>query len=275
MNERPDPPVAFAVDLRDFPFTPIFRSRLFGSSFHARVSDAEWRAGVTLWLKSWDQVPAGSLPDDDVDLCRLAELGRDVKVWRKLRQGALHGWFTCSDGRLYHKVVAEGVNEAWQRKQEQRDRTEKARAAKLAKKLAQSGGASVTDPVTDGVTGSVTDTVTGSKGQGQGQGQGYIEPSLRDGAAAPPRSLAEEVKAALFGPCLRYLAGSMPDDKARSMIGKWRRDFGDVDTAAAIAEAEKAAASQPLEFIIGVLQRRRSSRGRPDPNAPPRLATAI
>ena len=41
--------------------TPHIRiNRLFGSSFHARASDAEWRAGVTLWLKSFHQVPAGS-----------------------------------------------------------------------------------------------------------------------------------------------------------------------------------------------------------------------
>lgn len=112
MTELPDPPVPSGSDLRAFPFTPIFRARLFSSRFHARVTDAEWRAGVTLWLKSWDQVPAGSLPDDDVDLCRLAELGRDLRTWAKIKTRALHGWFKASDGLLYHKVVAEGVNEA-------------------------------------------------------------------------------------------------------------------------------------------------------------------
>lgn len=126
----PAPLVPAEVDLRDFPFTPIFRARLFGSTFHARASDSEWRAGVTLWLKSWDQVPAGTLPDDDIDLCRLAELGRDLKTWRKLRAGALHGWFKCADGRLHHKVVAEGVMEAWERKIAQRFKTEQARIKK-------------------------------------------------------------------------------------------------------------------------------------------------
>ena len=110
------PLVPSDCDLRDFPFTPLFRARLFGSSFHARANDAEWRAGVTLWLKSWDQVPAGSLPDDDIDLCRLAELGRDLKAWRKVKEGAMRGWVLCDDGRLYHPVVAEGVLEAWDRR---------------------------------------------------------------------------------------------------------------------------------------------------------------
>lgn len=107
------PLVPQEVDLRGYPFTPIFRARLFGSSFHARATDAEWRAGVTLWLKSWDQVPAGTLPGDDIDLCRLAELGRDLKTWAKIKVGAMHGWIKCSDGRLHHPVVAEGVLEAW------------------------------------------------------------------------------------------------------------------------------------------------------------------
>jgi hypothetical protein len=108
-----DPIVPSDVDLRGFPYTPIFRARLFGSSFHAKTTDAEWRAGVTLWLKSWDQVPAGTLPDDDIELCRLAELGREARAWAKVKRGALHGWIKCSDGRLHHPVVAEGVLEAW------------------------------------------------------------------------------------------------------------------------------------------------------------------
>lgn len=154
MTDLPAPPVPADVDLRGYPFTPIFRSRLFGSSFHARATDSEWRAGVTLWLKSWDQMPAGSLPDDDVDLCRLAELGRDAKTWKKLRDGAMRGWFKCADGRLYHTVVAQGVNEAWKSKCDQRSRTEIARAAKQRKR------SSVTDSVTDTVTDFATDVET-------------------------------------------------------------------------------------------------------------------
>lgn len=108
------------VDLRDFPYMPLDIVRLFGSAFHARASDAEWRAGVTLWLKSFHQVPAASLPDDDIDLARLAELGRDVRSWRKLRAMALHGWVKGDDGRLYHPVVAEKALEAWIEKLGQR-----------------------------------------------------------------------------------------------------------------------------------------------------------
>jgi hypothetical protein len=88
----PSPLVPGNVDLRDFPYMPMDIARLFGSEFHAGANDAEWRAGVTLWLKSFHQVPAASLPADDVALARLAEFGRDMKAWGKVKGVALRGW---------------------------------------------------------------------------------------------------------------------------------------------------------------------------------------
>jgi hypothetical protein len=92
---------------------PLDVVRLFSSDFHTTATDAQWWAGVTLWGKSWHQVPAASLPDDDTALAHLAELGRDGKAWRKVKAKALHGWVKASDGRLYHRVVAEKALEAW------------------------------------------------------------------------------------------------------------------------------------------------------------------
>lgn len=112
----PSPLTPADCDLRDFQFMPLDIARLFGSEFHARASDGEWRAALTLWLKSYHQVPAASLPDDDVALARLAEYGRDLGSWQSVKQGALHGWIKCSDGRLYHPVVAEKVLEGWLQK---------------------------------------------------------------------------------------------------------------------------------------------------------------
>ena len=54
------------VDLTALPYFPLLRRRLFRSEFHAKATDAEWRAGLTLWVRSFDQQPGGSLPDDDV-----------------------------------------------------------------------------------------------------------------------------------------------------------------------------------------------------------------
>jgi hypothetical protein len=133
MRTMPDPLTPEDCDLRDYTFMPLDIVRLFGSEFHAQSTDSEWRAGVTLWCKSFHQMPAASLPDDDVTLCRLAELGRDIKTWKKLREGALRGWVKCSDGRLYHKIVAEKANDAWEKKRIQRERSRRGNEARWGK----------------------------------------------------------------------------------------------------------------------------------------------
>jgi hypothetical protein len=109
----PAPFVPSAIDLRNYPSLPIDINRLLNSDFHYAASDSEWRAGVVLWLRSFHEVPAGSLPDDDVRLAGHAGFGRDVEAWRSVKSQALHGWIKCSDGRLYHKVVCLKVLEAW------------------------------------------------------------------------------------------------------------------------------------------------------------------
>jgi hypothetical protein len=100
------------ADIGKFPWFPILRSRLFNSSFNAKASDTEWRAGVTLWIKSYDQLPSGSLPNDDTELWRLAEVKGNLRTWRRIKPMALHGWLLCDDGRLYHPLIAELINSA-------------------------------------------------------------------------------------------------------------------------------------------------------------------
>jgi hypothetical protein len=117
-------------DLTDFEFMPLDVRRLRDSRFTAAADAEAFRAGVLLWCASWHQVPAASVPDDDVELAQLAGYGRVVKEWVKTRPEALHGWIRCSDGRLYHPVVAEKAREAWQAKLRQRWSTECARIKK-------------------------------------------------------------------------------------------------------------------------------------------------
>jgi hypothetical protein len=148
-GQHPDPLVPADVVLRDFAFFPLDITRLFNSRFHAIASDAEWRAGVTLWLKSYHQVPAGSLPSDDIELARLAEFGKNLKNFLKIKQVALHGWIECADGRLYHRTVAEKVNEAWTRKQQQRDGARKGNAKRWGTRHQSNENADISTPSVD------------------------------------------------------------------------------------------------------------------------------
>lgn len=121
---------------------PLHVARLRDSDLAAEASpEACWYA-VLLWAASWHQVPAASLPDNDAVLTRLLGLGRDVKTFRKHRDDALRGFVLCSDGRLYHPVVAEEAVKAWNSKLRQRWQTECARI----KKWNQRHGASLPFP---------------------------------------------------------------------------------------------------------------------------------
>lgn len=237
-EELPPPLVPGDVDLRDFPFTPLFRARLFGSSFHARSTDAQWRAGVTLWLKSWDQVPAGTLPDDEIDLCRLAELGRDVKTWRKVSTGALHGWAKCSDGRLHHHVVAEGVLEAWAKRTTAKQKGSRGATARWRKHKETIAQASRYDGC--GIAQAMP-------GDSKGEGQGYS--SAPNGAGGKPPT--DPVKI-MFDSAIQIFqeAGKRPDE-ARSITGKLRKFLGDQKAADTVKAAHGK--SDPAAYLMRIL----------------------
>ncbi len=122
MSELPEPLTPPDCDLRGLEYMPLLGHHLFGSDFNARANDSEWRAAVTLWWAAWTQKPAASLPDDDVALCRLADLGRDLKTWAKVKKMALHGFVKCSDGRIYHPVLAQQALLAFEKRVGERKR---------------------------------------------------------------------------------------------------------------------------------------------------------
>lgn len=112
----PDPLLPAYVDLSDYTFMPIDVRRLLTSDTWTASSGDERAAALTLWLESWHQIPAGSLPDNERSLATLSGAGAR---WKKVRAMALRGWIRCSDGRLYHPVVVEKAKEAWKKKRNQ------------------------------------------------------------------------------------------------------------------------------------------------------------
>lgn len=257
--------------MQDFPHTPILRSRLFGSSFHARTTDSEWRAGVTLWLKAWEQVPAGSLPDDDIELCRLAELARDLKTWKKLKAGAMRGWVLCSDGRLYHPVVAEVVRNAVDAKTAQRDKTVKARIAALQKALEQASDTNKKETLTEEIRKlsqslslsqsqkeflSVTGPVTESKRReekGREEKRRDIDSSEANASGGKPPKLTDPDEI-IFGYGLPMLTAAGNADKhARSFLGGLRKEHGDEAVIDKLRECAKTRPLQPLEWLAAAL----------------------
>lgn len=265
MSDLPSPLTPAGCNLQDFPHTPILRSRLFGSSFHARSTDSEWRAGVTLWLKAWEQIPAGSLPDDDIELCRLAELARDLKTWKKLKAGAMRGWVLCNDGRLYHPVVAEVVTTALNAKTVQRDKTLKARIAALQKALKETSDSDKQASITEEIRklslslsqknlASVTDPVTESKRREEkGSEEKGLDSSEPNGSGGKPPKLTDPAEI-IFGYGLSMLVNAgTPEKQARSFLGGLRKEHGDAALIDRLRECAKARVLQPLEWLAAAL----------------------
>ena len=128
------PLVPAHVDLRDFSYMPLDVVRLRDSKLVSHTTGEGFRCAVLLWCVAWHQIPAGSLPDDDLQLAQYAGFGRVVKEWKKLKTEALHGWLLCDDGRWYHPTVAEKALEAWTERLKQQYRTECARIKKAAQR---------------------------------------------------------------------------------------------------------------------------------------------
>jgi uncharacterized protein YdaU (DUF1376 family) len=129
----PEPLVPVECDLRGLPFMPLYGERLIDSDLFFEANGDEFKAALALWWASWKQIPAASLPDNDRVLAGLARVADDRR-WAKIKAMALHGWVKCSDGRLYHPVVAEFALEAWEDRQHHRAGQEAEKERKRAER---------------------------------------------------------------------------------------------------------------------------------------------
>lgn len=115
-DQLPDPLVPAEIDLRGLEYMPLLGGKLFNSDFNLDADDAQFRVALRLWWAAWNQVPAGSLPSEDNRLQKLAGLEEGQAKWKRVRERALHGFIRCSDGRLYHPVIAAQAVIAWEKR---------------------------------------------------------------------------------------------------------------------------------------------------------------
>ena len=117
------PLVSQEVDLRGFSGFMLDVDRLLASELVALGTPEECWAAVMLWCRAWKQQPAGSLPDDDRILAAFSGTG---KRWKDVKAMALRGFIKCDDGRLYHRVLCEEANNAWERRKKFKERSARA-----------------------------------------------------------------------------------------------------------------------------------------------------
>ncbi|MCU0891154.1 MAG: helix-turn-helix domain-containing protein [Sandarakinorhabdus sp.] len=88
-----------------------------------------------------------------------------------------------------------------------------------------------------------------------------ITEAKASGGEAPPVDDKPNLKTMVWDRGRQLLtAAGIPDAKARSMVGKWLKLFGDGAVFEALATAEREAAIDPIPFITATLERRHDNR---------------
>ncbi|MGE4338768.1 MAG: DUF1376 domain-containing protein, partial [Pigmentiphaga sp.] len=170
------------------------------------------------------------LPDDDERLARYAKLTRDK--WRKIRP-TLEQFFRIRDGHWHQARLQDEFRLLQSRRKQQ---AEAGRASARSKSLKRHNRDQTIVDQTLQRNGNETATPTPTP---------TTDNKLSDANASPDDTVKE-----IFDQGVALLTGAgMASGKARSLIGKWRKDQGDAATLAAIVAARDHSASSPVEWI--------------------------
>jgi hypothetical protein len=291
MSDLPPPLTPPGCDLTNFPFMPLDVSRLRRSKawLVAKRNPALAFYMINLWTASWHDHPAASLEDDDDVLADLAMC--DPHKWSKIRDDVMRGWVKCSDGRLYHPVVAEKAIEAWDSKLDQRWRTECGRIKKhndrhgtnlsrpTFEEWTDSGcpsGQRLPVPWDNSETseGQSRETHSNRKGEGQGhrqgQGQGLVNPvpigtggEPPDESDRPAKTPAEMTKDDLWavGKSLLVQSG-MPAKQCGAFVGKLVKDYDEAIVIEAVRAAVLKRPADPASFLKAACMARKGEGGK-------------
>lgn len=285
MPDLPAPLTPPDCDLSDFQYMELDVRRLRDSKFAAGAKADGFRAGILLWCAAWHQIPAASLPDDDVELASLAGYGRVIKEWKKVRTEALHGFVKCSDGRLYHTVIAEKALAAFASKEKyaygkycERMRKENVKREKEGKEafgipsqelwksgayphgIAPNSGRIPPENASNsyGITpeNALRGNREGTEQRGNGEGD-LLKPaepagSGADGAMSPEAMTKAELWSA--GKSLLLEAG-LPKAQCGSFVGKLCKDYGDDIVIEAVRATVVARPADPVEYLKAICMR--------------------
>ena len=100
------------------------------------------------------------------------------------------------------------------------------------------------------------------KGEIRGKERDTVDTSVSTAADAPEVDLAK----AMFDQGVKLLASAgTPQAKARSLLGKWRRDHGEEAVIVALGRAQREGAIDPVGFVEGALRFRQTQGARASP----------
>jgi hypothetical protein len=240
----PEPPIAADVCMRGYEYMPLEVLRLRDSTLAVKAPPEAFRAAVLLWCAAWHQVPAGSLPDDDRVLARLAQID-NLRTWKRVREWALHGFSKCSDSRFYHHLICLRAAENWV------SRGGKVRGGQISGQTRRRQAAEKQQNHPEDTSPKVAPENEQLKGrERKGKKKEGSVPYGTDAGAS-----SEEIKDRLFGSCLDWLKkhSDKPTDSLRALIGKWIKTYGDGEVLKAFIDCHKEHAVDPIGWITKTL----------------------
>lgn len=218
MTELPAPLTPTDLDLRSLSYMPLHVERLLISETWLIATGDEAKAAMTLWCRAWHQVPAASLPNDDRLLAALSGAG---PKWKRVRDVALRGYVLCSDGRLYHSLLASEALEALEKR-------ERWRKKKKGQRERQGGGQNGDVPGDMGGDneGDIPEDTRGETPLRDGTGRdGTYPPSADAGARARCLALVEESLPGVRNDLRAYPALT----SSQGMVEAWIREGADLE----------------------------------------------
>ena len=196
------------------------------------------------------------LPDDDRMLAWATKTGRRWPQIRAVLMGGDHPKLTSESGFIRNKRCSLALSTA---------------AQKIAQKAIAGRASAATGKSLINLQRARTDVpvavpVAVPNGDPNGLRTTHIsnKKESSDSSLRSESAKADPVKA-LFDRGVRLMTASgVSEPQARSLIGKWRRDFGDGLVTAAVANAENESATDPVSFIAACLKRRKGEPDKPE-----------
>lgn len=202
---------------------------------------------LMLWAVAWEQVPCGSLPNDDELIA--ARLGIDLDQFVSMKRVLLRGWWIADDGRLYHGVMISRVLAMLEKKEKDRQRKAGWRGKKSQGVPQDSASVPRDGHVTDASVPPESHVADDTKHQAPS-----TNTSVPNGTGAVAAAKLTDPDEIIFGYGVPILVSAGATDKhARSFLGKVRKVHGDEAVITKLRDCIKAKPLQPLEWLAAAL----------------------
>lgn len=200
----------------------------------------------------------GQVPDDDHMIRRV--MGCHGNEWRAVKAKLIaKGKIWVEDGFLKANRVDDVLEEAAAFSEKQRKRVGKRweTARKRLGNVAETGGKTPANSEKSQQKQERVDTIADHTNTPIANSS----VASATGGKPPERPLVEIV----FGPGLRLLTSNgVVEKQARSLLGKWRNQYGDESLLAALGKAQREGALDPVGFVTGCLKAGGNRKGKAD-----------